>query len=140
MIKKIIEKPIDIDVHFKYRCPKCVSDHWISLNEARTKGFKVVCDCKCIFSPKRISKIQIVYGTKHKPKKQLAAKQTVKTEPQDRSISSSLLNQCLPILIKYGFTKTESQDLLSKAYKIEQTNDCGQLVKLALKSLGVTNE
>lgn len=143
MIKhKKILKPIDIDVHFKYRCPKCSSEHWLSLNEARTKNFKIVCDCKKIFYPKKIAKLQIVYSSK-KPKKEKIVKSFIEPEPPQtlhKTINPELLSKCLPVLINYGFTKQESEKLLCEAYQIEQSEDCGQLVKLALKSLGVKNE
>ena len=60
--KKKNLKPIDVDAHFKYRCPNddCGSLYWISLKESQTKNFKIVCDdCGSIFIPKRIKDIHI---------------------------------------------------------------------------------
>lgn len=138
-------RPIDIDAHFKYRCPKCSCEHWISLNEAKTKGFRIVCDCKRVLLPRKISKLQISYSL-GKTKKEKTTHQPVdsatenKQKSQEILISNDLLQKCLPVLINYGFTKQESEKLLQKAYEIDQSQDCGQLVKLALKSLEHKNE
>ena len=54
-------EPVDCDLSLIYRCPKCNIEHWLSLNEARTKNFKVVCDCDAIFRVKRVKGIKIKY-------------------------------------------------------------------------------
>lgn len=60
------QKPIDCDVHFKYLC-LCGQFHWLSLNEASTKNFFIVCDCNAKIKIKTIDKIQVTYK-KHKQK------------------------------------------------------------------------
>lgn len=135
--KKIV-KPIEVDAHFKYMCPKCGNNHWVSLNEAKTEGFKIVCDCKKVFSPKRINKLQITYtSTENKSTDQIAS--SINTDQTKKDISSVLLSKCCSVLMGYGFTKQESEDMLNKAYHIDQSEDCSKLIKLALKSLGEKN-
>lgn len=139
-----IQKPIDIDAHFKYRCPKCSSEHWLSLNEAKTNRFKIVCHCGKVFGPKRIKKLKILYldivgsettSNKEKQKKQTQESTTIKK--QQKEINSDLLDKCTKLLVLYGFTKSEAQDILKKAYDQEPIEDSGLLIKCALKLIGV---
>ena len=134
-IKKSL-KPISLDAHFKYKCPnsECTVEHWLSLNETRTKNFKVVCDCGTVFSPKRISKIKILYRTTKKPPKTIESKATVETESP--KIPVELLEKSAKILSIYGFTDKEARDLLSKSYDKCQTIDIGSLVKFTLETFG----
>lgn len=136
MIKKKNQKPIDYDIHLKYRCPnnKCNYEHWLSLKEAKTKDFKVVCDCETIFSPKQIEKIDITYlQTKLDDKKKDDEKIKNETMPND------LLEKSTKTLINYGFTKEESEKMLISNYIKGITEDCSTLIKKALKSIGVLN-
>ena len=61
--KKKTERPIEIDAHLKYKCPNdsCGYFHWLSLQEAQTKNFKIVCDCGNVFKPKRIKTLEIIF-------------------------------------------------------------------------------
>ena len=136
MIKKKNQKPIDYDIHLKYRCPnnKCNYEHWLSLKETKIKDFKVVCDCETIFSPKQIEKIDIVYlQTKLDEKKKDEEK--IKNEV----IPNDLLERSTKTLINYGFTKEESEKMLISNYIKDITEDCSTLIKKALKSIGVFN-
>ena len=36
-------KPISCDIQFKYKCPKCQSEYWLTQQEVKTKGFKIAC-------------------------------------------------------------------------------------------------
>jgi hypothetical protein len=63
--KKKLLKPIDHDVHLKYRCPECSVDRWLSLREAQTDGFIIVCECNNVFKVRIVDKIVV----KHKDKK-----------------------------------------------------------------------
>ena len=58
--KKIVkrQKPIEHDIHLKYKCPTCDQHHWLAFREAKTKNFKVVCSCKTTFSPVQINKFK----------------------------------------------------------------------------------
>lgn len=130
MIKKNL-RPTDIDAHIKYQCPKCGIQHWISLKEAKTKNFKVVCDCDTVFKPKQIERLKIIYSHNKKPKKE---------DSQEILVPGEILNKCSSILITYGFTKQEADNMIKKAYIQNQTNDCVQLIKYTLETLGVNNE
>lgn len=56
-----LQKPIDADIHLKYRCKKCGIDHWLSFKEASTKNFKVVCYCGSVFKVKQLSGFKFKY-------------------------------------------------------------------------------
>lgn len=133
-IKKL--KPIDTDVHFKYRCYECSLDYWISLKEAKTKGFKIVCDCGIVFAPKPIDDISIIY--KQKIVKQSNDQNCPKEPKQAQPIPVDILNQCSKILAGYGFTENESKEMLVKSYEESGIGDSSLLIKHCLKNLGDT--
>lgn len=133
MSNKKHQKPIDIDVHFKYRCKNCNVDHWISLNQAKTKNYKIVCDCGKVFRPKRISQVCIKYA------KQTENSQTKQKANVAITIQSDILEKCVGVLIGYGFTKQEADSLVKQSYIQNQTNDCGQIIKHILGSIGANN-
>lgn len=128
--KKKSQKPIDLDIHLKYRCANnnCKYDHWLSLKEASTKNFKVVCDCGQIFRVKLVSGVSVLY--------EKTSKKNIK---KPDTIPVDILEKCCKILSNYGFTEAESKQLLNFAYKESPSNDCGQLVKLAIKHIGELN-
>jgi len=147
MIKKKLknQKPIEIDAHFKYRCPKsnCGFDHWLSLKESQTKGFKVVCDCGYVFRPKRISKIEIVYANILSAKKTDLEKPTKQDEPtqaiEKPKIAVDLQNDCVKLLVGYGFTQEESLSLCEKAFEKNPVSSAGLLIKYILQNLEELN-
>jgi hypothetical protein len=133
MSSKKNQKPIEIDAHFKYRCTNCNIDHWISLNQAKTKNYKIVCDCGKVFIPKRISKVRVKYfeepdSSRSQQKTNVAI-----------TIQSDILEKCIGVLIGYGFTKQEADNLVKQSYIKNQTNDCGQIIKHILESIGANN-
>ena len=129
------QKPIDIDLHLKYRCPntKCGYDHWLSLAETKVKNFKVVCLCGTVFTPKTIQKIQIKYAHKQKPKTKPKIQQP---SPMSPSLSQDIIDRCCITLQAYGFSRNEAQDLVVEAHKQSGFIDCGDLVKLSLNIFG----
>lgn len=131
MIKKKIQKPIDVDAHFKYRCSSCNLDHWISFNQAKTKNYKIVCDCGNVFKPKRIKTIKIVYDEEVKINQQ--------TRTDSIVIDSEILSKCVKVLIGYGFTNQEAENMVKQTFVKNPTNDCMQLIKNTLESIGVNN-
>ena len=68
MLKKKVQsqKPIEHDIHLKYKCPTCDQHHWLAFREAKTKNFKVVFDCNTVFKVKRISAFKIKYQLENK--------------------------------------------------------------------------
>lgn len=135
-----ILKPIDLDLHFKYRCTdiNCGCDHWISLKESQTKNFKIVCDCGCIFKPKQISKIKILYVKKNK-KQTILEKDNKETVKEKEKLSVETQEQCGKLLCSYGFTESESIDLIQKAFVKNSTQDAGLLVKYIIQNLEELN-
>jgi len=138
--KQKSQKPIEIDAHFKYRCPQsnCGFDHWLSLKESQTKGFKVVCDCGYVFKPKRISKIKIIYANI-----QSAPKTEKPPEPEKviekPKIPVDFKNTCVKLLVSYGFTKDESVSLCEKAFEKNPVTSSGLLIKYILQNLEELN-
>jgi uncharacterized protein YbcC (UPF0753/DUF2309 family) len=136
-MKKKNQKPIEIDAHFKYRCPKsnCGFDHWLSLKECQTKDFKIVCDCGFVFKPKKISNIKIVYSDiKLVENKEQPAKIIEKPK-----IPVDFKNDCGKLLISYGFTKEEAIGLCEKAFEKNPVNSSGLLIKYILQNLEQLN-
>lgn len=119
-------KPIDYDLHLKYLCPNtdCGGLHWISLSEASTRNFKIVCYCGCVFSPKPIDKIKIKYK-ESKPKN---PKQALNNKPE-----VSLLDKAVDLLKSYGFEMQEARSLVNQC--IEQNPDITDYVTLVKHSL-----
>lgn len=141
-LKKKNQKPIEIDAHFKYRCPKtnCGYDHWLSLKQVQIKNFKVVCDCGTIFKPKTIKKVTIVYENIVEKKPQITEDHNKNTTVEVSKIPLDLQKRCSTILFGYGFTNKECVQLTEKAYSKNPTNDVGLLVKYIIQNLGELNE
>lgn len=137
-------KPIELDAHLRYKCPNhnCGYDHWLSLKETQTKNFRVVCDCGFIFKPKRIKFLKTIY-IKHKQIKQSSVvdkptqeKLEEKTLSNIKPLDKSILDDCVKIMIGYGFTKSESVELINKSYESTKIANIGSLVKNALLIIG----
>jgi hypothetical protein len=138
-IKKKLLRPIDQDIHFKYRCHICVLDHWLSFKETQTKGFRIVCDCGQILKVKLIEKIEIVY--------QKVIKKEIPPDPdkpeglpkKSETIPIDLLSQCCTILLGYGFDISEGENLIVSVFNEKPTYTCVDLIKQALKKFGEKN-
>ena len=135
------QKPIDAEASFKYLCPnpKCRFDHWISLKEAKIKGFKIVCDCNFVFSPKRIKKIKIAYYDDNENKTTENISVPVQVDQKIHYISDALLSKASAVMIGFGFTKSESKNLIAEYYKKEPIEDYKLLVKNTLSKIGENN-
>lgn len=149
-IKKKIKKiqtPIEYDCHFKYKCPdpNCGYDYWISLKQACTKNFKIVCDCGIVFKPKRIKKIKPIYfqdslasdKTTKKSDIDVSSEEPIEVvKPEIKEIDQNLLSKAVKILIGYGFTSDEAKELLIKSYRKFPEPDCVKLIKYTLENMG----
>lgn len=156
---KKLQKPIDADIHLKYRCKKCGMDHWLSFKEASTKDFKVVCGCGVVFKVKRLSGFKFKYKKYIVPKvvatqEQVQSTQNVdppkqvvqavveqpqpvfQTPVQNRTIPAELLDKSVKLLLSYGFTKTEATKLVTDTYFAVPVDDYATLVKYTLQSIG----
>ena len=153
MLKKKVQsqKPIEHDIHLKYKCPTCDQHHWLAFREAKTKNFKVVCDCNTVFKVKRISAFKIKYQLENKSfeiektKKEIAppivvppvvvppvVAPIVAALPQ---IPLELLNKACKLFITYGFTQKESTSLLKSSYEKNPVDDYSALIKNTLELL-----
>jgi len=154
------QKPTELDVHLKYRCPKCEKYHWLSLREVQTKGFIIVCDCNTIIRPRLINDIKIKYITKPRPKPvdpieievvlpEQSAPETQETivvpevkKPEILIPPEDFLNQSIGVLQAYGFTNTEAKDLIHKTYQNHNNCTIPEFIKFCLKNIsleGVSN-
>ena len=126
------QKPIDYDVHLKYRCSSCERDHWLSLAEAKTKNFKIVCECGLAIKPKLINQIKLIYHSSHKSKLT-----TIKTEQKvEENVPVDLLNKCTKILGDYGFEPSEAKKMVTKCFVEQPTSNCLELIKHVLTYFG----
>lgn len=123
--KKKSQKPIEINAYFKYACSKqsCSYQHWISIAEAKTKNFKIVCDCGSIIRPKRIKSIKIAYVESLKKN----------NSPQ---LDDAVVREYTEVLCGYGFTSDESIKLINIAYSKLPNGSKREIIKLALTSTG----
>lgn len=156
---KTNQKPTETDAHFKYRCPnpKCGLDHWISLREAKTSGFLVVCNCEQVFSPETIVSINIQYSTQEEKPEPVTPKEVLTeddgellpldgedTEPEPTLIAQEipvdLLSRCCKILVSLGYTQSESREIIESGFRDSQILNPHDLVKHSLKILGGLNE
>lgn len=141
-IKKKRLRPIDQDVHLKYRCHTCALDHWLSLKETQTKGFRIVCDCGEILKVKLIEKIEIVYQKivkKEITPESRKSEELPKAPETKETIPIDLLSQCCTILLGYGFDITEGENLIVSVFNEKPTYTCVDLIKQALKKFGENN-
>lgn len=160
------QKPIDKDIHLKYRCKKCGIDHWLSLREASTKNFLVVCTCGHTFKVRQVSDCVVKY-VGHSQKKQAHKPQKVQTAQESKqdcqpiqtsqipkpvditpsnippvvrpTIPNDLLDKTVKLLLTYGFTQVEAKELIISTYNKVPVNDYAALIRYALQSLGDNN-
>lgn len=124
-MKKKNQKPTEINAYFKYSCSKksCSYQHWISFAEAKTKNFKIVCDCGSIIRPKLIKKIKISYVDSLK-------------KSHSPQLDGSIVREYTEVLCGYGFTPDESIKLINIAYAKMPNGSKREIIKLALTSTG----
>ncbi len=143
-IKKL-QKPIDMSLNLIYRCPECSNQHWLSLNQAKTKKFIVVCDCGCIFKVKPVKDIKVVYQQKVVVAAQTAQQQntteTTKPAPEKKQpeISEALLDSCTKALKPYGFTSTECHPIIKECFKNNPKFTAAEIIKFCLTTIGSKN-
>ena len=152
--KKIVkrQKPIEHDIHLKYKCPTCDQHHWLAFREAKTKNFKVVCSCKTTFSPVQINKFKISYAVLKKEKLIIPASHMPVYQKQEKIIEDktpvvqqidvpeNILEECVMLLSNYGFTKKESSVLVKKIYSENPGDPPAWIVKGVLLSLRNTEK
>ena len=149
MIKKCRQqKPIEHDIHLKYRCAKCGQDHWLSYLEASTKQFKIACYCGKVFVVKRLSGFKLRYFNKKPPVVIIPVVESVSPVVESicpvviappiiekPKIPVDLLDKSVSLLIGYGFTATEAKELLHTSYEQNPIDDYASLLKQTLSLL-----
>lgn len=121
-------KPTEINLHLKYTCPQCGIEHWLSLDEAKTIGYIMVCDCKTKLRPKPIKNIRIIYKNNVTTKRE--------TEKKDSAVPVALLENCVKILVGYGFSIKEAKTLVEQSYSKNSENDALVIIKDILANIG----
>lgn len=131
------QTPIELDVSFKYICPgtDCNISHWIFLREAKTKNFKIVCECGTVFKPKRIKNIRLIYAN------QKSIKNKIDNQGQSDRISNSdpIVKRAISIMKSLGYSEKESFDSISSACILNNYTDPKILVKTAISNFGENN-
>lgn len=120
------QKPIEHDIHLRYLCQNCGQSHWLSYAEASTKKFKIVCYCGHTFGVKLVVDFKLKYSKSLKKSK---------SSNIELSIPNDILLKGISQLKSYGFTDTESKDLLIKTYTSNPTDDLATLIKQTLISI-----
>jgi hypothetical protein len=125
-------RPTESDASFKYVCPNCSGEYWVTLRQVKCEQFVIVCDCDTVLKPKPVEQIKIRYKKKkEKPKSE--------TKISEDLIDSEILDRCCKSLMSYGFDKEEAAKLIQKAYKDTKNTDCATLVKMSLSNFGENN-
>ena len=128
------DKPAEADIHLKYICHNCGSEHWISLKENQTPKYKIVCyGCDIVIMPKRIQQIEFKFKKENKQKK-------IKTEPKKDDSILDVIERCAITLVSYGFEKEEAKALAEKAYIKYNTDSVSELVKKIVFDFGGIDE
>lgn len=132
-IKKIKNlKSIECVADLRYRCSSCGVDHWISMKEAKTPGFIIVCDCACLLKVKLIKDIKIIYHEDPVVKQKDSSLATVVViEKTDETI----IKQACSALNSYGFTAQESMQMALKHTDKEAFKDVKSLIEKILSNL-----
>lgn len=129
-------KPVNYDIHLEYKCPDCATSHWLTLRESKTKGFRVVCVCDCVFSVKRINDIRIKYVSNKSLRK------TEVKEPEKLphgSAADDLYNKCMITLSQYSFSEEEMGDILKETINSGQLSTIVDIVKACVTKFGEKN-
>lgn len=162
MMQKLKKQtPIEYDIHFKYLC-SCGQFHWLTYNEASTKDFFIVCDCKQKIKIKTIDTIKVKYKKSHKKTKELKTKDiTNKTnlpQPQTslveeihtnvtapiieqtlvadiKEIPQELLNSCVNLMYTFGYNRKDAYDLVKAFYIKNPVNEYKTFVNNLLASI-----
>lgn len=138
-MKRTTPKPVECDVHLKYLCPTCGQAHWLSMREAKTKNYKVVCYCDSVFTVKRIKNFKLIYASQKSPKAE-ETKPTIHTTENTTAnktipIDNNMLHKARDILVGYGFKPSEAEDALLASYNNSPVHTYIDLVKQTLASM-----
>lgn len=132
MIQKIKkQKPIECDIHFKYLC-SCGQFHWLTYNEASTKDFFIVCDCKKKIKIKTIDTIKIKYKKPHKKNKTTKTKEIENKEILSKVSDGSVeqTTSAVAPIVEHTLISDIKETQSNKAQEIPQEllNSCVNLM------------
>lgn len=130
--------PSEVDSSLKYICPNCSNIHWISLREAKTKNFKIVCECDSIIIPKQIKKIKAIFPKKNIKNKKESAKIVIPPVPK-QDIPTDILNQCIETLNNFGYEEDCIKKMLPQAINAVRTGYLKLIIDYLFKNLGEKN-
>lgn len=133
--KTRIIRPKDISANLIYSCPNCNNDHWVSVKAAQVVGYMVVCECGQIFKTKPVKNIKIVYKQRRK-KTQEATTLEEQENQKTNQISSHMFGMCVDVLNGYGYTKSESEEIILKTFAKHPIEDISQFIKLCFQTIG----
>lgn len=125
-------KPLECVADLKYRCSNCGLDHWVSLKEAKTSGFIIVCDCDTLLKVKPIKTINITYIEEAKEQVNTSSLENTKAFPKT---DEKILKQACSVLSNYGFTAQESMQMALKCADKEVFTDVKLLITKILSNL-----
>lgn len=127
-------KPVECVADLRYRCTKCGLDHWVSLKEAKTKDFIIVCDCDTLLKVKQIQTINVVYVDTPPPQ----IKHTAPVIATVRKTDDKIISQACAVLSSYGFTRQEAIEMTTKYTEKESFTEVKTLVSKILSNLETT--
>lgn len=132
-IKKIKNlKSIECVADLRYRCSSCGVDHWVSIKEAKTPGFIIVCDCSSLLKVKVIKDIKIVY---HEDAVIQQNNSSLATVVVIEKTDEKIIKQACSALNTYGFTAQESMTMALKHTEKEVFKDVKSLIEKILSNL-----
>lgn len=139
-------EPVDCDMHLKYICPNknCLGINWLTLKEAQTDGFKIVCFCGTVFHPKKILRVKIIQEPKNttKSKQDTVSKQTIQKSKEDTDSveKSQFFIDAIATLNNFGYSKQESVKMIRDQYLMTNEKNSAKLVKMAINFFGADND
>jgi hypothetical protein len=107
-------KPIDHNIDLIYEC-ECGRHRWLTLKEAQTTGFKIVCVCGVVSTvdPVVDIKLQIVYRSSEHTIEENQSSQA-KIQSKSANINLELLQQTQSCLKNLGYKNIEIKGMISK--------------------------
>jgi hypothetical protein len=131
-------KPVECIADLRYRCTNCGLDHWVSIKEAKTRDFIIVCDCDTLLKVKQIQTVNVVYVNDATLQKRPVNTTQAPIIPTVKPTDAKVISQACAVLSTYGFTKQEAMDMATKYTEKESFTDVKILVSKILSNLEKT--
>jgi hypothetical protein len=114
--------PDDSECNFRYTCPECESQHWITQKQATTLGFMIVCCCDYVIHVATLHNINVTYDT------------VVGAEKSQAHFGDSMFTEALRVILKQGFSKEEAMQCLGMVDPSE-CKDATDMIRKALSEI-----